>query len=54
MIVRAFRGSMPIALGIAAVNVVMMLIMGVPVGSEYFNSMVSGALAGGWVGGFAF
>ena len=54
MIVRAFRGSMPIALGIAAVNVVMMLIMGEPVGSEYFNSMVSGALAGGWGGGFAF
>ncbi|MBR4944186.1 MAG: hypothetical protein IKZ26_02100 [Peptococcaceae bacterium] len=54
MIIRAFRGSMPIALGIAAVNVVMMLVMGEPAGSEYFNSMVSGALAGGWIGGFAF
>ena len=55
MIYRALRGSMPIALGIAAVNAVMMvLLMQVPVGSEYFNSMTTGALAGGWVGGFAF
>lgn len=54
MIFRAFRGSMPIALGITVVNVIMMLVMGEPVGSDYFNSMVSGALAGGWVGGFAF
>ena len=45
---------MPIALGITVVNVIMMLVMGEPVGSDYFNSMVSGALAGGWVGGFAF
>lgn len=46
---------MPIALGIAAVNAVMMaVIMQVPVGSEYFNAMTTGALAGGWIGGFAF
>lgn len=55
MIYRALRGSMPIALGIAAVNAVMMVaVMQVPVGSDYFNSMITGALAGGWVGGFAF
>ncbi|MBQ2014807.1 MAG: hypothetical protein II242_06450 [Peptococcaceae bacterium] len=55
MIYRALRGSMPIAMGIAAVNAVMMVaVMQVPVGSDYFNSMITGALAGGWVGGFAF
>ena len=54
MIFRAIRSSVPIALGIAAVNAVMMLMMGEPAGSDYFNSMISGALAGGWIGGFAF
>ena len=54
MIFRAIRSSVPIALGIAAVNVVMMLMMGEPIGSDYFNSMITRALAGGWIGGFAF